>query len=264
MWLCHRIVGARKRARTEGCEDADAWTAHTYTAMVDAPRPHVDVHPITGQRMLHMPEDESGEGRAPVKAAPRARTEVAAAPACLPSTPAGDVQHVSGAGSGPFPRLAEWICTLAAGPIPGLPCCSDADTGGEALTRPRAARIRCWSASVCNRVYRTITYEMTGSRWCNRVGRQHRSNAVQWCVYARDRVAVQRCWDAECRSAGYTSPAVRLPDDVPSVDVFAPDSLDANIIEADDFNLPADAGSGGAVDVAAVGAGGTVTFDAAT
>jgi hypothetical protein len=56
-----------------------------------------------------------------------------------------------------------------------------------------------------------ITLEIGGTRWCNRIGRQHRANHVAWRVDLEAGTAHQTCWDAECRAARYRSRDVPVP-----------------------------------------------------
>ena len=65
----------------------------------------------------------------------------------------------------------------------------------------------------------SLTVEIGGSRWCNRVRRQHVSNGVFWVVGLEGgrAEAVQKCWDEQCR--GWSSPPVEVPEEVVPVQV---------------------------------------------
>ncbi|RYG41900.1 hypothetical protein EON68_02540 [archaeon] len=113
----------------------------------------------------------------------------------------------------PLPALCAHVCNLASGPLPGAPPPSAAPGVDLMLLRPAAAQVRAWSAvydAVDGRMTRLVL-EIRGSRWCNRVQRHHKSNAVRWSIYLQPGVAVQTCWDADCIAAAYSSPPVRLP-----------------------------------------------------
>ena len=55
----------------------------------------------------------------------------------------------------------------------------------------------------------TIVYDIGGSRWCGRVGREHRSNHVTYTCHLGRGVVTQGCHDPECR--GWRSEEIRLP-----------------------------------------------------
>ena len=50
---------------------------------------------------------------------------------------------------------------------------------------------------------------MEGDRYCERIGRPHKSNHVMMVVELGARVVYQSCWDPDCR--GYHSPARTPP-----------------------------------------------------
>jgi len=54
-----------------------------------------------------------------------------------------------------------------------------------------------------------IRYQIGHNRWCQRVGRQHKSNQIILEVDILSGNMVQSCWDPECR--GYKSPLIPLP-----------------------------------------------------
>lgn len=67
-------------------------------------------------------------------------------------------------------------------------------------------------------VVRRLYLDITGSRWCNNIGRQHESNGVRWVVDLSEGKAWQTCWDrGTCggyRSAAILCPSEVLPDQV--------------------------------------------------
>ena len=56
----------------------------------------------------------------------------------------------------------------------------------------------------------TIVYDIGGSRWCGRLGREHRSNHVTYTCELTRGVVTQGCHDPACR--GWRSEEVRLPE----------------------------------------------------
>lgn len=60
--------------------------------------------------------------------------------------------------------------------------------------------------------YRLMVYSMSRNRYCERIGRQHKSNHVIYVVDLRRAVFYQKCHDPDCR--GYRSPLRPIPMDV--------------------------------------------------
>lgn len=56
-----------------------------------------------------------------------------------------------------------------------------------------------------------ITYQMSRNRWCECIGRAHRSNNIQWTVDLRLWHCVQSCHDPECRLLGFRGTPVPVP-----------------------------------------------------
>uniref|UniRef100_A0A7C9CL28 DNA-directed primase/polymerase protein n=1 Tax=Opuntia streptacantha TaxID=393608 RepID=A0A7C9CL28_OPUST len=57
-----------------------------------------------------------------------------------------------------------------------------------------------------------MVYNMAKSRYCERIGREHKSNNVMYVVDLRWALYYQKCYDPDCR--GYRSPSRPIPDDV--------------------------------------------------
>ncbi|KAJ1404412.1 Herpesviridae UL52/UL70 DNA primase, partial [Sesbania bispinosa] len=57
--------------------------------------------------------------------------------------------------------------------------------------------------------YGLMVYSMTKNRYCERIGRQHKSNNVIYVVDLRRAVYYQKCHDPDCR--GYRSPLRQIP-----------------------------------------------------
>lgn len=178
----------------------------------------------------------------------RMRTDTSAPPSIgLPPSPSlqAPVTILGGPASvvpPPFPALVNWVLrSLASGAI-GVSRQPAVGTGDAA---PCTASLRSWQAEcievtlvpwtassvaaasllprpvpVVSRVITHLRLDTCGSRWCARIGRQHRSNNVAWHVSLARQVAWQTCYDPECRalrfaSAPTTLPPELVPDQVP-------------------------------------------------
>ncbi|KAL3524326.1 hypothetical protein ACH5RR_017160 [Cinchona calisaya] len=60
--------------------------------------------------------------------------------------------------------------------------------------------------------YGLMVYSMSRNRYCERIGRQHRSNHVMYVVDIKRGNYYQKCHDPDCK--GYRSPLRPIPDDV--------------------------------------------------
>ncbi|XP_020220222.2 DNA-directed primase/polymerase protein isoform X2 [Cajanus cajan] len=90
-------------------------------------------------------------------------------------------------GKSPFPFLDKFILSVASvGNIPG--------------------KIQSWYFFS---EFGLMVYSMTKNRYCERIGRQHKSNNVIYVVDLRMAVYYQKCHDPECR--GYRSPMRQIP-----------------------------------------------------
>lgn len=68
-------------------------------------------------------------------------------------------------------------------------------------------RIRAWSVESVDRAY-FLTYQMCDNRWCERIGRPHKSNNIMWTVDLKNKVAWQSCHDSDCR--GFRGDVLKL------------------------------------------------------
>ncbi|KAH6760565.1 DNA primase [Perilla frutescens var. hirtella] len=99
-------------------------------------------------------------------------------------------------GKSPFPALDAFIVAIASsGDVPG--------------------RIRSW---YWFSEYALMVYSMSRNRYCERIGREHKSNHVIYVVDMRRAVYYQKCHDPDCR--GYRSPLREVPDDAIPDPVF--------------------------------------------
>ncbi|KAG6391975.1 hypothetical protein SASPL_149739 [Salvia splendens] len=89
----------------------------------------------------------------------------------------------------PFPALDAFIIAIASnGNVPGK------------------IRSWCWFSD-----YALIVYSMSRNRYCERIGREHKSNHVIYVVDLRRALYYQKCHDPDCR--GYRSPLREVPED---------------------------------------------------
>lgn len=70
------------------------------------------------------------------------------------------------------------------------------------------ARIRKW---VYFQEGKIITYDIAGSRFCENVGRHHKSNGVMIVVQLAVGIFFQRCFDPDCRAVNYKSSNKYIP-----------------------------------------------------
>ena len=95
-------------------------------------------------------------------------------------------------------------------------CSSDISSGAAAESDGSEAAASVTSSATVRsvQVLAWVNYEIGGSRWCNRIGRQHKSNHVAYRVDLEGGSAWQTCWDGDCRAARYRSPCIPIPSDL--------------------------------------------------
>lgn len=101
-------------------------------------------------------------------------------------------------GKSPIPKLDEYMLS------------SLGQRGGV------QGRIRAWSIECMENLQAIyLTYQMVENRWCERIGRQHRSNNIMWTVDLQHRTCWQSCHDFDCKGfRGSVMPLTNLPEDV--------------------------------------------------
>ena len=123
----------------------------------------------------------------------------------------------TGRGGSPYPLADAHARYLGSLPPPLALGPEEAGLGVGAHPHPRSSpssaaapgRIRCWQLHPPSGL---MSYSMSRSRYCSRVGREHKSNGIFFTFDLRGGVAQQRCYDPDCR--GYAAPATRLPQEV--------------------------------------------------
>ena len=114
----------------------------------------------------------------------------------------------SGAGgaSSRFPRSTP---TYGSSPLPGL---EHFVVNTLARREGLVGSIGTWSLSTHQPFPRTISFNMKGNRYCENIGRAHKSNSITWNVHLIDRICWQGCHDPECR--GFRGKSIDLPEEV--------------------------------------------------
>jgi len=105
--------------------------------------------------------------------------------------------------------------TLATGPST-YPMIDDFVLRALATRGDVPGSIRAWSveydhANNNNNKPFLISYQMSRNRWCECVGRAHKSNNIAWHVDLRMRHAYQTCHDPDCRALNFRGTPVPLP-----------------------------------------------------
>ncbi|KAF9602582.1 hypothetical protein IFM89_029881 [Coptis chinensis] len=145
---------------------------------------------------------------------------------CFDSEDKCDYENLSTA-----PSLALHACTtdfpttyfVGKSPFPAL----DMFVESIASIGNVSGRIRSW---YWFSEYGVIVYNMLRNRYCERIGRQHKSNHVMYVVDFKRTVYYQKCYDPDCK--GYRSPFRPIPDDV------IPDTSTCfNSIQSDDHRV---------------------------
>ncbi|KAI9159989.1 hypothetical protein LWI28_004026 [Acer negundo] len=116
------------------------------------------------------------------------------------SNACSDVSTTCFMGKSPFPALDKFVeCVASIGNVPG--------------------KIRSW---YWFSEYGLIVYNMSRNRYCERIGRQHKSNNVMYVVDLRRAFYYQKCHDPDCKD--YRSPLRPIPiDTIPDL-MFSYDS----------------------------------------
>ncbi|XP_074573430.1 uncharacterized protein LOC141829831 [Curcuma longa] len=122
-------------------------------------------------------------------------------------------------GKSPFPALDAFVEYIA--------------SSGNAL-----GKIRSWYWFSSHGL---IVYSMLRSRYCERIGREHKSNHVMYVADLHRAMYYQKCYDPDCR--GYRSPLRPLPYDVIPDNVPLLNSTEVSNIREDlDTNINGDLG----------------------
>lgn len=85
------------------------------------------------------------------------------------------------------------------------------------------ARVRRWAFY---EVGKTLTLDIAGSRYCERIGREHKSNGVYFVVSIEPGNFYQKCYDPDCRAANFKSTVRHIPDEcLPLLELEAPPTV---------------------------------------
>jgi len=99
-------------------------------------------------------------------------------------------------GPSPYPELDEFVMDVCRRNIP------DGSRRGN-------VGIRSWISLDDGSV---LLYNLSGYRYCDNIGREHKSNGVFFVVDLKQAAWYQKCYDPDCRN--YKSPACPIPPDV--------------------------------------------------
>jgi hypothetical protein len=99
-------------------------------------------------------------------------------------------------GKSPFPKLDHFIVS----------------TLGQ--RKNLVGSIGTWTLDTLQPLPQSICYNMRDNRFCEYVGRAHKSNNIIWNVHLIDRVCWQTCHDPECRAAKFRGEIIDLPEEV--------------------------------------------------
>ncbi|KAL9183428.1 hypothetical protein ACHAXT_004284 [Thalassiosira profunda] len=98
-------------------------------------------------------------------------------------------------GASPVPKLDSFILSLS-------------NQGGI------QGEIRTWSVEHGVSGTYILTYQMCKNRWCENIGRPHKSNNILWRVDVASQVYWQQCHDPECQMMNFRGTIQPLPDEV--------------------------------------------------
>lgn len=133
---------------------------------------------FTGQKILMSEVPETKEDKQILCPAPH--------PSSVSSDSVGGYQH------SPYKEVDDFVLSLVT---------RDGVDGG----------IRRWSLFVCEQL---LVYDVLRYRWCQNVGRHHKSNNIMILVDLKEEVWYQKCHDPVCRSVNYRSSDHPLPEEV--------------------------------------------------
>ncbi|KAL7550512.1 hypothetical protein ACHAWF_013751 [Thalassiosira exigua] len=101
-------------------------------------------------------------------------------------------------------------------------------------------RIRSWSIETVGRegnqpVSYFMRYQMSENRWCENIGRAHKSNNIIWNIDLRRHTYWQTCHDPDCRAGNFRGTCGQMPDGVAEdIDSYI---LDQELAELDEGEL---------------------------
>ncbi|KAJ8335893.1 hypothetical protein SKAU_G00392350 [Synaphobranchus kaupii] len=133
---------------------------------------------FTGQKILTSDAPVTNEAKLILGPVPN--------PSSLPSESVGGCQH------SPYKEVDDFVLSLVT---------REGVHGG----------IRRWSLFVSEQL---LVYDILRYRWCQNVGRHHKSNNIMILVDMKEEVWYQKCHDPVCRSVNYRSSNHPLPEEI--------------------------------------------------
>ncbi|XP_035664104.1 DNA-directed primase/polymerase protein-like [Branchiostoma floridae] len=129
------------------------------------------------------------------------------------STTREATDQLSGCSSSPYPEVDAYVILQAS---------SGGVYGG----------IRQWTYFSQGEV---LMYDIAHNRWCENIGRAHRSNHVMFVADLKRQVLYQKCHDPVCRAQNYKSPERPLPAEVLPAFILEEDQLWDSGVEDEDL-----------------------------
>uniref|UniRef100_A0AAY4AQB4 DNA-directed primase/polymerase protein n=1 Tax=Denticeps clupeoides TaxID=299321 RepID=A0AAY4AQB4_9TELE len=94
--------------------------------------------------------------------------------------------------------------------------------------------IRRWNYFVSEQL---LVYDIVNYRWCENVGRHHRSNNIMILVDLKEEVWYQRCHDPECRRQNFRSSSYPLPEEICISHILKEDEEDQEFLMDEAGNI---------------------------
>ena len=101
--------------------------------------------------------------------------------------------------------------------ISSYPCLDEYVNSVLATRGGVQGNIRCWSVSSFSQSKENesdtgiITYQISRNRWCERIGRAHKSNNIMWNIDLKLFTCWQTCHDPDCQAMRFKGKTIPLP-----------------------------------------------------
>eukprot|EP00058_Branchiostoma_floridae_P018553 XP_002604042.1 hypothetical protein BRAFLDRAFT_71668 [Branchiostoma floridae] len=146
--------------------------------------------------------------------------------------------QLSGCSSSPYPEVDAYVVLQAWREDQLSGCSSSPYPEVDAYVVLQASRegvhggIRQWTYFSQGEV---LMYDIAHNRWCENIGRAHRSNHVMFVADLKRQVLYQKCHDPVCRAQNYKSPERPLPAEVLPAFILEEDQLWDSGVEDEDL-----------------------------
>ncbi|XP_028382666.1 DNA-directed primase/polymerase protein [Phyllostomus discolor] len=108
------------------------------------------------------------------------------------NSPSTSVENIEGFQGSPYPEIDQFVLSLV-------------DKNGI------KGGIRCWNYFFREQL---LVYDICKYRWCENIGRAHKSNNIMIVVDLKNEVWYQKCHDPECQAVNFRSDCAPLPAEV--------------------------------------------------